>query len=259
MWGRIVFTDYGSGCLRSILAKSRGVRTGEIDECHKIRGAFNEEEYKKKLERDKIPYLDETKVVEQIGDTGVIFSGRVDIRVDPDNTGEFPVPEELKSTESKSKKSAVISGGKYGLNQMAQLVAYMVALRSTIGRLIFTYYDRAKDGTYSRPPDKMYAGRLLKSERIFEVEVDERGTLVIDNKPSQWTVDDQLLWRQTAAEVINSGEVWERPFNYDSNYGSPCKFCEFSQTCQKWDDGILNTTEEFVRSAQTEANEKGAK
>lgn len=252
MWGRIVHTAYGSGCLRNVLIKSRGVRT-EIAKFHMVRGAKFEEMYEKRLQDSGISYQAEKKICVDIPGTEVLFSGRIDFLIDSDGSGDFSDIRELKSTESKAKRREVINKGYFVINQLAQLIAYMVSESRETGKLIVAYLEADEaTGEYKQPEVKMYRGKPIEVEKTFEVQIHRSGRIIVDGKTTQWTAHDFLEWRQAAAEVIESGEVWERPNNYDAVFNSPCGLCEFRGTCDKWDAGEIDTTEDFVRSARDE-------
>lgn len=237
MWGRTVFTDYDGACLRKILLASRGAWSGEIDQKHVIRGAFNEAEYEKKLQADGRDYVREKFVQDVIPGSKVPFQGSIDYLVSGNDCDEV---HELKSTESKNKLRDIKSG-KYTTENLAQCISYMITTNTVIGKLIYTFFQL---DTTQEPA--LYVENYT---RTFEILIDNSGRIVVDSTPTKWTVYDQLLHRTTSAKVVEEGIVWDRPHNWDLMWGSPCKFCPFSAACEKYDSGSIEGADAFVECA----------
>ena len=236
MQGTLVFTETPSGCLRNTLLQSRGVRDGSIDPCHIIRGAFNEEEFEKRLQAQGTDYKREVPVQSPVaGIPSVLFSGRIDF-ITSDAQGNRRIIE-LKSTESKSRLKD-IKGGFYKIYNLAQLVAYMIETRTAVGDLIYTYYEKAGDN-YE-----------MKFEKSLPVSIDGYGSIVVNNLPSGFTVHDQLLHRVNSAKVIAEGLVWSRPHKWDVKWKSPCGLCAFKSACDKVDAGTIEGADAFVDEAR---------
>ncbi len=232
IWGRLVFTDYKTGCLRNVLLQSRGVREGEIDEKYKIMGALHEDLHEDFLKSHKIPYHREAAIKYNVT-PDVQFSGRAD----------FVIPEtrveELKSTDSKNTARNIIKNGKVRTEHLAQVIAYMIPLKLAEGRLIYGYYEKDDEtGKYAK-----------QSDRAFDILIDDAGRICIDGAPSGYTINDSLNYTKTAAAVVTSGEIWDRPHNWSQSWGSPCKTCPWSSTCDKYDDGLIEGDVAFVQDA----------
>lgn len=236
MQGSIVFTETPSGCLRNTLLQSRGVRDNNIDPCHIIRGAMNEEEFEKRLQAQGADYKREVPVQSPVaGFPSVTFSGRCDFII-LDEQGNRRVIE-LKSTESKSRLKDIKSGF-YKIYNLAQLVAYMIENRTTKGELIYTYYAKVGD-QYKQ-----------EFESVLPVVVDDHGSIVVNNLPSGFTVHDQLLHRVNSAKVITEGIIWSRPHKWDVKWKSPCNFCAFKSACDRVDSGDIVDADTFAVEAQ---------
>jgi CRISPR/Cas system-associated exonuclease Cas4 (RecB family) len=232
MWGRLVFTDYDTGCLRKILLRSRGVR-GLVQEFHNERGKTYEAIYESRYDACSR----EVPVQVAVDDVaGVDFAGRVDLVV---GAGAGAVVHELKSTESKNVLRQVIKSGIYKTENLAQLISYMAAIGTSSGKLAYAYMEKGINGVYQ-----------IKNERSFDIQIDAFGRIVVDGRPSKWTVHDQLAHQFAAAKVVATGEVFDRPANWSAAFGSPCSYCPFKVTCAKWDAGDLKTTDEFVESGK---------
>jgi hypothetical protein len=243
-WGRfddgLTITKYSNGCLRHALIKSTGIKE-HVDEIHAERGLLNENRFAAALEASQHAYVREKSVDECIaGFSDVFFVGRLDFLV-TDQNGSSVV--ELKSSESSSVLSEVIRKGHYKPENLAQLIAYMITERLTRGKLIYTHYKRDK------------TTRILKENlsRTFDVMIDDQGNILIDQVKSPFTVYDQLEHRQASAECIQNMQVGNRPYKWAEKFDSPCAWCPFKLTCDKYDAGEFSNTREFLQHAQTQA------
>jgi hypothetical protein len=236
MKGTLVFTRYASGCLRSILLSSKGVRE-QIQQKHQDRGKINEDLFEETLKGRK--YEREKPIFDRIipfDDT--FFSARADYFF-PDD-GPTGTVVELKSSESSSVLNDVIRKGKYKLENVAQLIAYMLSLKTDLGKLNYTFLK----------PDKKDPKVYLKTaERLFNVQIGPSGAVLIDGDDSGFTAQDQLDHRYAAAKCMNDDLVWSRPYQ-PSAWESPCRFCPFSKICDKWDAGEIDKTEDFISQAR---------
>jgi hypothetical protein len=240
MWGRIVFTDHKTACLRSILLQSMGVRDGDIKEKYKVIGALNEERYEKILKDSNVKYDREFVIKQSVPSVpSVSISGRVDFVRYLDN-GVYV--DELKATESKTKLREVMKNGQWVTENLAQLVGYMVALKTTNGRLIYGYYEVPKGKT----------DHEFKQERAFEVLIDDAGRICVDAQPTRFTVHDQIAHTNAAAKVIATQEIWDRPYLWQVPFKSPCQWCPFKASCDKVDSGAITEVTDFVKSAQSD-------
>lgn len=240
LWGRVVFTDHKTGCLRNILLQSQGVREGDIAEKYKAIGALNEERHEQVLKDANIKYDREFAVKQSVpAYPTVSVSGRVDFVRHMDNG---IIIDELKATESKNKLREVLKNGHFVTENLAQLVGYMVALQTTQGRLVYAYYEIPKGGTTHE----------FKKERAFEVIIDDAGRICVDTTPTQFTVYDQIAHTKAAAKVIRDMEIWDRPYMWSVPFKSPCQWCPFKATCDRYDAGQITDVTEFVKSAKSD-------
>jgi hypothetical protein len=234
--GDLVFTKYASGCLRSIMLADHGLRD-TIDPKHQERGALNEEVYERGLQGRGVAYDRERTVSEPIdGFVDTAFVGRLDFLL-PDVPPHGRVIVELKSTESPGVLKDVIKDGKYNLQNLAQLIAYMLTERCTHGQLVYTYFKKNKVKVYEKGV-----------ERVFVIEIDSEGRILVDQQPAPFTVHDYLHHRQLSAKVINEREIWARPYQ-PGGYDTPCRYCPFSKTCDMYDMGLIDDVDTFVSEA----------
>lgn len=232
MWGETVITQYSSGCLRAILLSAHGIREafpaiyGEV-------GAAHEAWYEGRLAEDTrlVSYARESPVKRPIpGVSGVTYSGRIDfLQTYPAGA----VIAETKGTISKDTRLSVIRKGAVKLNQLAQLVSYMIATETPRGKLVVGYYE--KDGDAYRHCEG----------REFKVTIDDEGLILVDGTPSGYSVTDAIKHRQAAAGVLADNTVGSRPDKWDQPFGGPCRMCVFKDACDKYRPEH-HTTEEFL-------------
>ncbi len=236
MQGRMVFTDYATGCLRNILYNSWGIKE-QLKQGTQDRGAMNEDRYiaANLIDTDLDIAREIVSPVTSVTDT-VAWGGRTDVHVKPRSAGPAEIYE-LKSTGSKNKLRA-LKQGLYTTENLAQLVAYMLDWELANGHLVYSYYE--PDG---RGVDQ------LKYEKDFTVKLDTDGTIVVDNEATKFSAADQLHHRQMAAEVVDKDIVWDRPHNYDAAFGSPCHWCPFKNVCAKWDSGTIESVDSLILEA----------
>lgn len=232
MWGRLVYTEYDTACLRKILLRSRGVRA-TVAEVHNERGKTYEGLYEQRFPtcQREVPV-----VLPVDGVDGADFSSRVDLIV---GSGDDVVVHELKSTESKNVLRNVIKSGAYKVENLAQLISYMIAVGTDRGQLSYGYLERDANNAYQ-----------IKQERTFKIVVDAVGRIVVDSVPTKWTIYDQIAHTQTSAKVQKEGIIWDRPAKWDAPFGSPCGYCPFKLACEKYDSGSIESVDAFVEISQ---------
>lgn len=219
--GRLVFSSYDSGCLRSILAKGNGFRT-DISKTSQDIGAKNEQRYEQKLEAQGAFFERESPIRYPLDEgNDVWFSGRRDFIVDLGAGGKVVV--ELKATASKNKYQ-MLREGRYVTENLAQLVAYMVAEDVDVGHLIYSYY---KDPAAAEP----------HLERDYLVTVSTDGDILVDGRHSGFTVTDLLAHQFAAVDALANGTVYDRPHNWTAKFGSPCGYCPLKSVCDRYDAG----------------------
>ncbi len=245
MWGDLVFTDYKTGCLRKILLQSRdinapynGVQTDDPDGT--TLGDVNENRHIERLYREgHKKFLREVEFKRPIPQEPTITSsGHCDFIIANDINAAFV--DELKSATSKNTRRNVIKNGEYSTENLAQIVAYMGEAKLVDGRLIYTYYEiDTNTGKYH-----------AIDSRTFIVKIDDYGKIFVDGKATQWAFNDLIAHRVAAARVIRTGEVTQRPYRWELEWASPCKFCHFKDACDKFDSGEIEGDVAFVEYAK---------
>lgn len=238
-WGDSVQTEYESGCLRSILLSAHGIRTSP-PKIYMDVGAAHEDAYEEQLKKDPrvTTYVREAPVKRAIpGHDEVTYSGRVDVLAEYQGVGTIIL--ETKGTISKNTRLSVIRKGKVKLNQLAQLVSYMIALEIPRGKLVVGYYERTEEGRW-----------VACEGREFKVTIEDDGSILVDRVPSGFSVIDALQHRSKAARVLADNVVGDRPDRWNQSFGGPCTHCPFKSACDRYDKTDTPTTEVFLGYAR---------
>lgn len=234
--GLLVFTRYSSGCIRSQLLRTHGVRE-EIKAIHKERGAANEDWYGAELTKGGVEFKREVAFNFSVCDEpNAVLSGRIDYLINPDS--DQREIHELKSTESPNVLREVIRKGNYNLANVAQIVCYLMAERCTRGKLVHQYYKKSKAGDYQ-------AGE----RREFIVTIESDGQILVDGKGCGFAVRNLLEYFTEAAKAIHEGRITPRPAHSEA-FDGPCKFCPFSGACDALDLGLVDSLGSFVYLAK---------
>ncbi len=230
--GGLVFTRYSSGCHRTILLRHHGVKD-EIAQKYKVIGALNEDWFEERLKG--LPYSREVPVNFVVSNNPMaVLSGRVDYIMYPDD----PIRKELvelKSSISNSVGKDVIKDGKISLQNLAQVVCYMLAQECNNARLVYAFYKQDKKSKVFKK----------ESEREFKIAVKDGGRILVDSEENGFTVQNVLQHLNAAVNHINNGTLAERPYGGDS-FDGPCKFCTFNTACSLVTSGVINSLEEFI-------------
>lgn len=232
MEGGLVFTKYSSGCLRYLLLRHHGVKE-DFDPSHAERGALNEQLFEEGL--GSTPFIREKPFcIDVPGCNGAVVSGRIDVVLHPDHP-QLRKIQELKSTESSSVLKSVIKDGKVNIQNLAQVVSYMVAEQCENADIVVTYYKRDKKS------------KVLKKdvERCFKIDLSEDGLIMVDSNSSGFYVANLLKHFRETAKAIKEHRVAGRPYS-SSPYDSPCSYCPFRNVCDLYDAGCLDSTDEFI-------------
>ena len=223
------YSDSQNGCPRITLTRRHG-----IEEPHdNIRtqktfaiGHLNEELFIKHYMGNAFVRR-ESEICEPITEN-VNFVGHTDVETE---TLLF----ELKSVSSNSTWKLVKAGG-YKLSNLAQCASYMVSRQLQNGFLVYSLYA--------------YVDGLDLPDIFLEITIDDDGEISVNNKKTGFSVENIILDRQTKAMVLENDSVFpERPVNPGGDK-SPCVYCPFKSTCDKWDKKEISTTEEFLNSAR---------
>lgn len=180
-----------------------------------------------------------------------------------------PIVFELKSVSSINSHKNYVLGDKFKLDNLAQLVNYMHEAKATEGFLVYSSYIW---GDYYKPKntdsiqkaydeerlvtDEFNLGakgiQIRPADKFYKVTFNDDGTIVIDGKETEFNKKDVLKHRIAAARVLSEQLVWpERPESLDFH---PCSFCPFQNTCLKFDQKVISSTDEFIQSAKEEIN-----
>lgn len=240
MTGDLVITQYPSGCLRSLLLASEGVKE-PFNQDHSERGAANEERYERALMAAGTDFAREVPFQIQIAPDAIV-SGRIDFLLADQRI------DELKSTESTNVIRDVITNGKFKPANVAQLVVYLMAKSLTFGNLIYSAYKR----------DKKTKELVHVADRCFSVQLMTNGDIYVDEKKFEYAAGDVVSHLLATARVVRNRSVASRPYMHAS-FDGPCKFCVFAPTCDLFDAGVISDVDDFVEQARTDLLTKAKK
>lgn len=238
MKGRLVFTDYSGGCPRKIYLNQKGVKEGDIDSKYAIMGKENEDEFYLEMQKSDVLIEREVAFKWDLPTTGSLptayLSGRIDFLID----GEIW---ELKSSASGKILQDTIKKGKVRAENLAQIIIYMFNQKAEHAYLRYTYYGgRGK----------------VKPIRTFKISIDDYGRILIDNIASSFLLDDVLKFLTTMTDIVTKDVIWDRPYNWDSSFASPCTYCVFKSACDKYDNGQIEGAVAFVEHSDKLIKEK---
>lgn len=165
----------------------------------------------------------DVEVTEPITDT-VHLMGHIDAILDG-------VIIEEKSIQSQSSFKKIYKGGIYKVENVAQLVQYMLMKEQTEGILLYTLM-----GWYG---DKTTIGQ----QRAFKVNIDDvTGRVLVEGREeTSFDVMDILYHRQQAAECIANKTIYpEAPTTLDPPW-TPCGGCWLQPMCEKWEQNKDDT------------------
>jgi hypothetical protein len=229
-------TDSQVGCPRITLLRRHGVEEPVLN----IRtqktfaiGHLNEELFiKHYLPNEFVRREGEVKVpiTENID-----FEGHIDVEIEG-------MLFELKSVSSNNTWKLVKDGG-YKLANLAQAVNYMLARQLQKGYLVYSLYA--------------YVAGIDLPDVFLEIDIDDDGSVLVNKKQTGYTLENIVLDRQAKASVLETDTVYpERPINPGGDK-SPCHYCPFKVTCDKFDKKEITDTHSFLNHAReiTDASE----
>ncbi len=217
MEGRTIYTDYDSGCLRSIGYKALGVQVPFDQKTAQV-GATNEDLFEATLKGTE---YDREKAISVDLGGGIVLSGRIDF-VTADRLIE------LKSTRSTSKRTK-LRAGTVTTENMAQIVAYMVATERTTAELRYTFYNDKKN---------------TQEEYNFTVNIGAAGEIYLNGAIYRYDVYSYLAHRQRTVQLLSELAGGSdtalyaagRPYRAADTFNSPCNYCPFRLACDKLDN-----------------------
>ena len=248
MDGKLINTQYSSGCLRYILASKAGLKS-KIPEKFEKMGEINELRFYRKLV-DSGKYaliLDEVPLKVPLGIGEVEYSARTDFLTMKHGSTQFVVHEN-KSTMNSSTLGAA-KRGEFRINQLAQIVGYLIIKDLPLGYLHIDGYSEKKikgtDKTEIVP--KIRRDTKKPHSYTFEITFSEKRDILVDGRLSGFTALDAVNHMVAVAEMLNKPYVADRPMNAEDERGA-CSFCDLRYVCDKTDEEDL-TVDEFINEA----------
>ncbi len=250
MWGDIVFTQYGGGCLRRFYLTSHGLRSG-IAAKYEVLGELNEENYENTIQtpdahNTPLKDYDREKVLKGplAVYPGAVFSGRADF-ITYHNELQHPIVHENKSSDSKNTRREVIRKGVPKWDNVAQIVSYMLYMQIPYGILRYDYYECVKGGSVTNKKDWRQ-----KEGRYFEIEFDDDGQILVDTVRSQYNTSHLLAHQKATMHHVENDLIGPRPNNWNAKFGSPCHWCWVKEVCNMYDAGEITSSREFLLTAK---------
>jgi len=255
MDGKRVDTQYSSGCLRHILAAKAGLKSN-IPEKYARMGEINELNFYRKLV-DSGKYsliLDEIPIVQSLGIGEVNYSARTDFLTMEHDSDTFVVHENKSSMNSSALGAAKREEIK--INQLAQLVGYLVIYDLPLGYLHIDGYSEKKNKETGELEIKPKIRRDTKEPHsyTFEITFSENRDILVNGRLSGYTTLDAVNHMVAAAEMLNTPYVADRPMNANDERGA-CSWCDLKDVCDKTDEEDLSV-EEFINEVLTLNKEK---
>lgn len=223
--GTGIVTDYNNGCLRYVVASIGAIRK-DLDPIYGQLGLIHEDWWAAQLGSQ---LAEREQPVQKMLTENIQYSGRVDFKT---VSGEI---HETKASLSPSFLYQVIRKGKIKIGHLAQLVSYIIHHKSTKGKLIAGYYKLDIVDT-----KQVFT---LKEHRIFDINIDTDGKIMVDNYNSGFTIQDQLGHLYQTVKALQEQTIGARPINHIEFMG-PCMFCPLKSLCTTYDKSFI-TDEEF--------------
>ena len=243
----LVVTKSNSACIRYIQTSNAVEEKPFFDPIYQDVGAHDEEQYfiflKNKYGDKNV--LRELPISSKIGNTNTEFRGRSDFAI-TDEQGKIVKIYEKKSCISSSSRLNYIRKGIPSINNVAQLVSYLIVLGVSKGALVFNYYAKDLDGNLVSP-----------ESRTYEIEVKSDGSIDIDGEVFRFNANHLLEHMLLVAKHLESGKLAERPANAYEPFNSPCSYCSIRDTCDKLEFRQINE-EEFYNVASAEVKRRNA-
>lgn len=224
----VVFTQYESSCPKVVMLQQEGIRAGSIaPEAEEI-GALFEDKVEGILKNGGFTYKKEVPFKTEMGDA--VISGRMDFVTDNPKSVI-----ECKATFSASTAREVIAQGQVKLNHLAQMSAYFVETRTTLGSLYVGRYQNSNEGL------------VCTQDRRFDIAVLPDGILFVDGKSTLYTIGSYLRWVKLVTSIVQDKRIDSpRPVNPTQVWSNPCRYCPYSAACDSVDKGEISSYDGFV-------------
>jgi len=256
MDGKLINTQYSSGCLRYILASKAGLKS-KIPKKYEIMGEMNELNfYRKLVDSNKYALiLDEVEIRVPLDIGEVKYSARTDF-LTLEHDADTIVVHENKSTMNSSTLGAA-KRGEFRINQLAQITGYLIMWDLPLGYLHIDGYSEKnakknkEDEKAGRDVDYVIVPKIsrdTKKPHSYTFEITFSGNdILVDGRLSGFTKLDAVNHMVATAEMLNKPYIADRPMNSEDERGA-CSFCDLRYVCDKTDEENL-TVDEFINEA----------
>lgn len=245
----VLYSDSDSGCLRRILLRDNGIENQTVlsNQTKNVfaLGHLSEEFFLADHMAGK-SYEVEKAVFDPIY-KGVVFEGHSDVVCND-------LVYELKSCTSKNTHLKVFRNGEPKTDNAVQLLNYMISLERTKGRLVYTSYTDVMEykelELYSWEQVAELARQSARETRIFEFEIKDDGSIDIDGKPFNVTINELLAFRNTVGIVLDKQIVYlDRPSQIKESFFFACSGCPYRLVCESYEKTRC-PTEEFLTNCK---------
>lgn len=226
-----------NGCYRIILLRSMGYKP-KTDNIQRQRMTFalghaNEEVVAGLLE-DAGYTVEREREIHRTLSPEVEFTGHIDVTAS--KSGEVALYE-LKSVSSVNSYIKYIKKGNYKLNNLAQLVAYMLTDEKRLGYLVYSnfIYSPAACEVSDKKKTLTKWDKIEPCIRKYKVEIDYKSIIVDGVAHEEYTTDNIVEHMLRSAQVVVDEEVSRIKPGYEG-----CFFCELKQTCERFDSGDID-------------------
>ncbi len=234
-------TSEPEGCYRIILMRSLGWHPICDDEERRDMtfelGFANERAMTKRLTRRGYTDIVADRGIEKHISDDIFFGGHIDLTVKNNGIKELY---ELKSVSSVKSCIKYVQKNGYKLNNLAQLVSYMLVDETSIGILAycnFVYSPAAKEVI---PEGKKSYGisweKMEPKVKEYRVTFDYKTILIDDIAVEKVTIDNAIEHMLRSTQIIKDKEVSRiKPTDKQA-----CYSCEYKEVCDRFDSGEIN-------------------
>ena len=226
------YSHDAGGCYRIILMRHLGYEARPIIDTEIFRqsatfalGHANEEVMEKML---KIP-LEKEKSICKIYNNKHQFEGHIDL-YNPAVNEIY----ELKSISSINTYVDVFDNNKFKPNNLAQCCAYMQAMNSFRGYLIYTNFIYSPAATTTELKESKSWGRIQPCYKKFTVDISDNSTILVDGVDFKYGLQHIIHHQEEALNCMETETVSKiKPMS------TACGFCTLRDLCSGFDKGDI--------------------
>jgi hypothetical protein len=234
MAGPLADSDGNKSCLRYFQAERVTGYRDAVDPLYGHVGGLNEARQHAILEAANAPVRREVAFRVPLPGSEVTIEGRADFVIQ-DGDDVFILETKASVSASQLKK---IEAAEPKQSHIAQLVTYLLAFKTTTGRIVWTFYEW----------NPGFTALEVAAEADYEVQLSADGTIRINGQPYKYTTKDLMRWYVAAADALTNWQtkLAPRPRRVEGSWSDPCKYCPFKTIC---DAGVKEPMEFYEKVA----------